>query len=133
MKIKFTLPAFTALLLASSCGFAQAPAEGVPKDYPLKKCVISGETLGEHGKPVKVTSAGTDVYLLQILCERFQQRCGEIRQNGQGRRSPKIGASFSASAARDLGLGRFFYGFSWAFILWKIANITMYWFDEKYA
>jgi hypothetical protein len=68
MKIKFTLPAFTALLLASSCGFAQAPAEGVPKDYPLKKCVISGETLGEHGKPVKVTSAATDVYLCCKSC-----------------------------------------------------------------
>ena len=68
MKIKFTLPAFTALLLASACGFAQAPAEGVPKDYPLKKCVISGETLGEHGKPFKVTAAGTDVYLCCKSC-----------------------------------------------------------------
>src|SRR5678810_1217734 len=36
----------------------------VPKDYPLKKCVVSDEPLGEHGKPVKVTAPdGTNVYL----------------------------------------------------------------------
>ena len=36
---------------------------GVPKSYPLKKCVVSDDKLGEHGKPVKVTYEGTDVYL----------------------------------------------------------------------
>jgi hypothetical protein len=37
---------------------------GIPKDYPLKKCVVSEDKLGEHGKPVKVTTPdGTDVYL----------------------------------------------------------------------
>ena len=36
---------------------------GVPKTYPLTKCPVSDEKLGEHGKPVKVTHDGTDVWL----------------------------------------------------------------------
>lgn len=43
-------------------------ADNVPASYPLKKCVISGEALGEMGKPVKVTSEGTDVYLCCKSC-----------------------------------------------------------------
>ena len=41
---------------------------GVPKDYPLKKCVVSDEALGEHGKPLKVTHDGTDVWLCCKSC-----------------------------------------------------------------
>lgn len=48
--------------LVFSTGIALA-ADEVPASYPLKKCVISDEKLGEHGKPVKVTHEGTDVYL----------------------------------------------------------------------
>ncbi|CAN5892661.1 hypothetical protein BH11VER1_BH11VER1_01190 [soil metagenome] len=41
----------------------------VPTTYPLKKCVISGDVLGgEMGKPIKVTSEGTDVYLCCKSC-----------------------------------------------------------------
>jgi hypothetical protein len=43
-------------------------ASGVPKNYPLKKCVVSEEALGEHGKPVKVTHEGTDVWLCCKSC-----------------------------------------------------------------
>jgi YHS domain-containing protein len=50
-----------AAFLAGSIAFA-ADA-GVPKTYPLKKCVVSDEKLGEHGKPIKVTHEGTDVWL----------------------------------------------------------------------
>jgi hypothetical protein len=43
----------------------------VPKDYPLKKCVVSDEPLGEHGKPVKVTAPdGTEVYLCCNDCKK---------------------------------------------------------------
>ena len=36
----------------------------IPKTYPLSKCPVSDEKLGEHGKSVKVTAPdGTDVYL----------------------------------------------------------------------
>lgn len=41
-----------------------ASDNGIPKGYPLKKCVVSDEALGEHGKAVKATAPdGTDVYL----------------------------------------------------------------------
>ncbi len=35
----------------------------VPATYPLKKCVVSDDPLGEHGKSVKMTYEGTDIYL----------------------------------------------------------------------
>ena len=41
----------------------------IPKTYPLKKCVVSGDPLGEHGKAVKVTYKGTDVYLCCRDCK----------------------------------------------------------------
>ena len=64
MKSKSTIAILSAVLLGSTFAFADsAQPKGVPKDYPLKKCVVSGETLGEHGKPVKTSSGGTDVYL----------------------------------------------------------------------
>ena len=45
-------------------------ASAVPKTYPLTKCVVSDEKLGEHGKPVKVTSKGTDVWLCCKSCAK---------------------------------------------------------------
>ena len=45
-----------------------AADSSVPKDYPLKTCPVSEEKLGEHGKPVKVTHEGTDVYLCCKSC-----------------------------------------------------------------
>ena len=56
-----TIVAALAAAFITTATFA-APA-GVPKSYPLTKCVVSDEKLGEHGKPVKVTSEGTDVWL----------------------------------------------------------------------
>ncbi len=60
----------TTMLLAAVALFGSAVAtvraadSAIPKSYPLKKCVVSDEALGEHGKPVKVTTPdGTDVYL----------------------------------------------------------------------
>ena len=44
---------------------------GVPKDYPLKKCPVSGETYGDGGmKPFKVTHEGTDVWLCCKSCKK---------------------------------------------------------------
>lgn len=59
--------AATALLLASGC--AKAPT-GLPADYPLTTCVISGEKLGSMGAPVKVSHDGTDVYLCCKGCRK---------------------------------------------------------------
>lgn len=61
---KFLLLLATSLL---SFGILSA-ADDVPAGYPLKKCVVSGESLGEMGKPVKITSEGTDVYLCCKSC-----------------------------------------------------------------
>ena len=41
---------------------------GIPASYPLKKCPVSDEALGEMGKPIKVTHEGTDVYLCCKSC-----------------------------------------------------------------
>jgi YHS domain-containing protein len=43
----------------------------VPKDYPLKKCPVSGETYGDGGmKPYKVSHDGTDVWLCCKSCKK---------------------------------------------------------------
>jgi YHS domain-containing protein len=65
-----------ATLLLSSCGDkkttttepetpapAAAAAAAAADDYPLDVCPVSGEKLGEMGKPVVVTHEGTEVRL----------------------------------------------------------------------
>lgn len=59
MKTKL-LASFLGLILSASA--VDAPA------YPLKTCVVSGETLGGMGKPVKVTHEGTEVQLCCKSC-----------------------------------------------------------------
>jgi YHS domain-containing protein len=60
MNNRSTIAIFTALLIGSSIAMADS---GIPKDYPLKKCPVSGDGF-DHGKPVKATAPdGTDVYL----------------------------------------------------------------------
>ena len=64
MNSKSTIAILTAVLMTGTFAFADsATSSGVPKNYPLKKCVVSGDPLGEHGKVVKVSSQGTEVYL----------------------------------------------------------------------
>lgn len=65
MKTKSITSILAAVLLGSMFALADS---GVPKSYPLTKCVVSDEKLGEHGKPVKVTSDGTDVWLCCKSC-----------------------------------------------------------------
>ena len=63
-----TMNIIAATLLA--CGITFAADTGVPKNYPLKTCPVSGEKLGEHGKPFKITHEGTDVYLCCKSCKK---------------------------------------------------------------
>jgi len=65
MKTKSTISILTAVLLGSTFAIAESSTpKGVPKDYPLTKCPVSDDLLGEHGKVVKATTPdGTDVYL----------------------------------------------------------------------
>ena len=59
--------AFAAASIATTAFAGPGPA-GPPKTYPLTKCCVSDEKLGEHGKPVKVTADGTDVWLCCKSC-----------------------------------------------------------------
>lgn len=60
---KRTLTLVTAFALLGAAATLHADSN-LPKNYPLKKCVVSDEALGEHGKVVKATAPdGTDVYL----------------------------------------------------------------------
>ncbi len=68
MNIKKTLLSLATLALFA--GVANIHAENPPADYPLTKCVVSDEKLGEHGKPVKVSDNGTDVYLCCKSCKK---------------------------------------------------------------
>jgi YHS domain-containing protein len=60
MNSKSTIAFLAAVILGGSFAFADS---SIPKTYPLKKCVVSGDKLGEHGKAVKVTYKSTDIYL----------------------------------------------------------------------
>ena len=64
--IKSTVAAL-ALSLAFTVSTARADS-AIPKTYPLKTCPVSSDKLGEHGKPVKVTADGTDVWLCCKSC-----------------------------------------------------------------
>lgn len=66
--IRFSLLAVLSAAFSTSVAMAGPGPAAVPKDYPLKKCVVSDETLGEQGPPVKVTSHGTDVWLCCKMC-----------------------------------------------------------------
>ncbi|MEO6755003.1 MAG: hypothetical protein ABIP85_24780 [Chthoniobacteraceae bacterium] len=63
-----TIVAALAAASITTTAFAKDSATAVPKGYPLKKCPVSDEKLGEHGKPVKVTYEGTDVWLCCKSC-----------------------------------------------------------------
>jgi hypothetical protein len=80
--MKLILSILTCLVLsAASLPAAEKKDTGVPASYPLKKCVISDETLGEMGKPVKVTHEGTDVYLCCKGCiEDFEKEPAKFAQ-----------------------------------------------------
>jgi YHS domain-containing protein len=73
MKIK---QATFAVLLISALpsifaheGHKHGGATPVPKSYPLKKCVVSDDPF-DHGKPIKVSYKGTDVYLCCKSCKK---------------------------------------------------------------
>ncbi len=76
MKSNKIIAIFISAFISTSAAFAAehkepATVKGVPASYPLKKCVVSDEIIGEHGKPVKVTAKdGTDVYLCCKGCKK---------------------------------------------------------------
>ena len=59
---------FTAASLGGSAAFAADAT--LPKDYPLKKCPVSGEAYGGGMTPYKITHEGTDVWLCCKSCKK---------------------------------------------------------------
>ena len=72
MNLKKHLLNLAALaVLASVAPIHAAEDQTVPPaSYPLKTCVVTDEKLGEHGKPVKVSDQGTDVWLCCKMCKK---------------------------------------------------------------
>jgi len=65
-NLQLLLIAAAAITLGSTSAFAE---NAIPKSYPLTKCVVSGDKLGGHGKAIKVTYKGTDVWLCCEDCK----------------------------------------------------------------
>ena len=64
-------PIVAALALSVAFTVTAARADSaIPNTYPLKTCPVSDEKLGEHGKAVKVTHEGTDIYLCCKDCQK---------------------------------------------------------------
>jgi len=63
--MKFTKQILTTVLLtglaAGTLSLSAADKNKKPKPYPLDKCVVSDEKLGEHGKPYVFTHEGQEI------------------------------------------------------------------------
>lgn len=60
----------TSIAVVSLFCTAASAADGVPKEYPLKTCVVSGESFGGDMTPYKVTYNETDVWLCCKACKK---------------------------------------------------------------
>lgn len=90
MKTTITTTLLAAVAILGSATAVLADS-GVPKTYPLKKCPVSDEPLGEHGKPVKVTTPdGTDVYLCCKDCmkdfKKDPAKYGKMVKDAEGKK-----------------------------------------------
>jgi hypothetical protein len=63
--MKFTKSILTAALLtglaAGTFSVGAADKDKKPKPYPLDKCIVTDEKLGEHGKPYVFTHEGQEI------------------------------------------------------------------------
>lgn len=59
--MKYLLPLFIAAISISALG-------ADPKPYPLDTCIVSGDKLGEMGKPVVLVKNGQEVKLCCKSC-----------------------------------------------------------------
>ena len=73
MKIikNLTAIALTSVFIAAPlAGFAADKKEEKAKPYPLDKCVVSDEKLGEMGKPFVFTYEGQEIKLCCKSCQK---------------------------------------------------------------
>ena len=69
-----TLIATLALGLAARAADTKAAESKDPKPYPLTTCLVSGEKIGGHGKPVLLTEGGYEIKLCCADCTKeFKQ------------------------------------------------------------
>lgn len=76
MKMLKTITAFTlaaAFLAAPLVSFADDKKEAA-KPYPLDKCIVSDEKLGEMGKPFVFTHEGQEIKLCCKSCQKDFQK-----------------------------------------------------------
>ena len=67
-----TLIAIATIVLLGLAGVSRA--DDLPKPYPLTTCFISGEKLGEMGKPVVFTYQGQEFKMCCNACKKkFEQ------------------------------------------------------------
>ena len=70
-----TTKTLTAIVLAITCvtaplaGFAEDKKDAA-KPYPLEKCIVSDEKLGEMGKPFVFTHEGQEIKLCCKSCQK---------------------------------------------------------------
>ena len=50
---------------------AAAPATAAAKPYPLEVCIVSGEKLGEMGKPIVIVHEGQEI---KFCCDKCQPK-----------------------------------------------------------
>ena len=65
---KITLPFLLAVLITAPLLASAEDKKTVPKPYPLEKCVVSDEKLGEMGKPYVFTHEGQEIKLCCKSC-----------------------------------------------------------------
>ena len=69
MKTLLALLILTGFLAAPLAALAQDKKE-TPKPYPLDKCIVSDEKLGDMGKPYVFTYEGQEIKLCCKSCEK---------------------------------------------------------------
>jgi len=72
MKILKTLTAIALSIayVAAPVGVLAADKKAAPKAYPLDKCIVSDEKLGEMGKPYVFTYKGQEIKLCCKSCQK---------------------------------------------------------------
>ena len=70
LKLFTVLTLTTPFLAAPLVGRADEKKEAKAKPYPLDKCIVSDEKLGEMGKPFVFTYEGQEIKLCCQSCEK---------------------------------------------------------------
>ena len=76
MKFMKTIPTAVLLagLVAGTLGARAADKDKKPQPYPLDKCVVSDEKLGDHGKPYVFTHEGQEIKMCCKSCLKDFQK-----------------------------------------------------------